>query len=155
MTGNPRQKGTLHYVSPPSANKLNDYEVAINAVGSILAKYDSDGKVPTWGFGARTGSSSKVQHCFQCGDKAEVEGVQGILDAYRGVFKHPLQMSFPTDFTEVIRTAAQSAQLHLVRCLHSILLQCLSSTCQCIFDHCHFRRGRKRIVSCRTLFCLS
>ena len=113
--GNPRLKGTLHYMYPPSANKLNDYEEAIKDVGSILAKYDSDGMVPTWGFGARTGASGKVQCCFQCGDEAEVEGVQGILDAYRGVFTQPLYMSFPTDFTEVIRTAAQSAQLNLVR----------------------------------------
>lgn len=40
----------------------------------------------------------------------EVEGVQGIMDAYRGVFRTPLRMSFPTKFTEVISTAAGYAE---------------------------------------------
>jgi hypothetical protein len=64
--------------------------------------------VPTWGFGAKYGD--KVRHCFQCGDEVEVKGVQGIMDAYRGVFNTTLTMSYPTDFTEVIRTAASYAQ---------------------------------------------
>jgi hypothetical protein len=53
---------------------------------------------------------SKVRHCFQCGDEVEAKGVQGIMDAYRGVFNTPLTMSYPTDFTELIRTAASYAQ---------------------------------------------
>ncbi len=155
-TGNPGQQGTLHYVYPPSANKLNDYEVAITAVGSILSKYDSDGLVPTWGFGAKIDSTGKNQHCFQCGDRAEVEGVQGILDAYRGVFKKALRMCPSTDFTEVIRTAAHSAQLHLVSLAATHLFSiCFIKYASALFDRCHFRKGRKWIVSCRTLFCLS
>mmetsp|Transcript_17172 Transcript_17172/g.25380 ORF Transcript_17172/g.25380 Transcript_17172/m.25380 type:complete len:602 (-) Transcript_17172:792-2597(-) len=106
--GNPREEGTPHYFYPPDSNKWNDYQKAIFAVGSILAKYDSDGMVPTWGFGAKYGP--KVRHCFQCGDEVEVKGVQGILDAYQGVFTTTLTMSYPTDFTEVVRTAASYAQ---------------------------------------------
>jgi Copine len=87
---------------------LNSYQTAIIAVGSVLAKYDDDGLIPTWGFGAKF--TSKVLHCFPCGDKVAVKGVQGVLDAYRGVFKKSLTMSFPTDLTEVIKTASMYSQ---------------------------------------------
>jgi len=106
--GDPRVPGTPHYFHTVGSKQWNDYEKAIFAVGSILAKYDSDNKFPVWGFGAKY--NDKVRHCFQCGTDVEVEGVQGIMDAYRGVFRTPLRMSYPTKFTEVIRTAAGYAQ---------------------------------------------
>jgi len=106
--GDPREEGTPHYFYPPDSEQWNDYQKAIFAVGTILEKYDSDGLVPTWGFGAKYGP--KVRHCFQCGDEVEAKGVNGIMDAYRGVFSTQLIMSYPTDFTEVIRTAASYAQ---------------------------------------------
>mmetsp|Transcript_18886 Transcript_18886/g.38763 ORF Transcript_18886/g.38763 Transcript_18886/m.38763 type:complete len:638 (-) Transcript_18886:449-2362(-) len=106
--GDPRVPGTPHYFHTAGSKQWNDYEKAIFAVGSILAKYDSDNKFPVWGFGAKY--NEKVRHCFQCGTNVEVEGVQGIMDAYRGVFRTPLRMSFPTKFNEVIQTAGAYAQ---------------------------------------------
>ena len=106
--GDPRQPGTPHYFHPPESKEWNDYEKAIFAVGSILAKYDTDQKFPVWGFGAKY--NNVVRHCFQCGNDVEVEGVQGVMDAYRGVFRTPLTMSYPTDLTEVIQTAASYAR---------------------------------------------
>eukprot|EP00934_Nitzschia_sp_Nitz4_P009005 Nitzschia sp. Nitz4//scaffold60_size111251//75778//78153//NITZ4_004156-RA/size111251-augustus-gene-0.115-mRNA-1//1//CDS//3329555591//8995//frame0 len=106
--GDPRQEGTPHYFHPPASKEWNDYEKAIFAVGSILAKYDSDQRFPVWGFGAKY--NNVVRHCFQCGTEVEVEGVQGIMDAYRGVFRTPLTMSYPTKFTEVVSTAASYAR---------------------------------------------
>jgi len=106
--GDPRQKGTPHYFHASNSNEWNDYEKAIYAVGSILAKYDSNQKFPVWGFGAKY--DEIVRHCFQCGAEVEVNGVQGIMDAYRGVFRAPLTMSYPTNFTEVISTAASYAE---------------------------------------------
>ena len=117
--GDPRVPGTPHYFHSAGSKQWNDYEKAIFAVGSILAKYDSDNKFPVWGFGAKY--SDKVRHCFQCGTDVEVEGVQGIMDAYRGVFRTPLRMSFPTKFTEVIHTAAGYAQHEQVRSCISLL----------------------------------
>jgi Copine/C2 domain len=111
--GDPRQEGTPHYFHPPASKEWNDYEKAIFAVGSILAKYDSDQRFPVWGFGAKY--NNFVRHCFQCGTEVEVEGVQGIMDAYRGVFRTPLTMSYPTKFTEVISTAASYARHEQVR----------------------------------------
>ncbi|GAX21206.1 hypothetical protein FisN_26Lh164 [Fistulifera solaris] len=106
--GDPRKPGTPHYFHPPESKEWNDYEKAIFAVGSILAKYDSDQQFPVWGFGAKY--NDVVRHCFQCGLEVEVDGVQGIMDAYRGVFRTPLTMSYPTKFTEVIQTAAAYAR---------------------------------------------
>jgi hypothetical protein len=106
--GDPRQPGTPHYFHPPESKEWNDYEKAIFAVGSILAKYDSDQRFPVWGFGAKY--NDVVRHCFQCGTEVEVEGVQGIMDAYRGVFRTPLTMSYPTKLTEVVQTAAAYAR---------------------------------------------
>lgn len=86
---------------------MNGYEKAITAVGSILSKYDTDQKFPVWGFGAKY--DGVVRHCFQVGRSKEVHGVNGILEAYRGVFKTALTMSGPTVFTEVIELAAAQA----------------------------------------------
>ena len=104
--GDPRQEGTPHYINP--SNEWNDYQKAIFAVGSILAKYDSDQRFPVWGFGAKY--NDEVRHCFQCGTEVEVEGVRGILDAYSGVFRTQLTMSYPRQATEVISTAATYAR---------------------------------------------
>lgn len=115
--GDPRKPGTPHYFHPPESKEWNDYEKAIFAVGSILAKYDSDQQFPVWGFGAKY--NDVVRHCFQCGLEVEVDGVQGIMDAYRGVFRTPLTMSYPTKFTEVIQTAAAYARHEQVRILRA------------------------------------
>jgi len=59
------------------------------------------------GFGAKF--NGIVRHCFQCGSQAEVDGVDGILQAYHGAFKSGLVMSGPTDISEVIMTAGALA----------------------------------------------
>lgn len=103
--GDPRKPGTLHHIHQDGS--LNDYEKAINSIVSILAKYDSDQKFPVLGFGAKYGGV--VRHCFQCGPTEEVHGVDGVLNAYRMVFKSGLVMSGPTVFDEVFQTAAAKA----------------------------------------------
>lgn len=63
--GDPRQPGTPHYFHPPESKEWNDYEKAIFAVGSILAKYDSDQRFPVWGFGAVSRAVSLVVSCAE------------------------------------------------------------------------------------------
>jgi len=104
--GDPRQPGTLHYLHKDG--QLNDYEKAIKAIVTVLAKFDSDQSYPVLGFGAKYGGV--VRHCFQCGPTAEVHGIQGIIDAYRQTFKSGLVMSGPTDISQVIQTAAARAK---------------------------------------------
>ncbi len=104
--GDPRRPGTLHYIHQDG--QLNDYEKALTAVGSIIARYDSDQRFPVWGFGAKFGGV--IQHCFQVGPTAELNGIRGILEGYRNVFKTGLTMSGPTVFAEVIDVAAAQAR---------------------------------------------
>uniref|UniRef100_A0A7S1D519 C2 domain-containing protein n=2 Tax=Cyclophora tenuis TaxID=216820 RepID=A0A7S1D519_CYCTE len=106
--GNPHEPGTPHHFHPPESGQWNDYQKAIFAVGTILAKYDTDQRFPVWGFGAKY--NGVIRNCFQCGDQVDVKGVPGILEAYQGVFNTQLTMSFPTVFTEVISTASRYAQ---------------------------------------------
>ena len=42
----------------------NQYQLAINAVARILLNYDSDQRIPCFGFGAKPGYSKLVSHCF-------------------------------------------------------------------------------------------
>jgi hypothetical protein len=65
------------------------------------------------GFGAKY--KGEVRHCFQCGSKEEVDGIDGILQAYHETFKSGLVMSGPTDFSEVIMTAGALASSRQVQ----------------------------------------
>ena len=47
--GNPTDANSLHYMSP---NGMNQYQMAISAISGILVNYDSDKKIPCFGFGA-------------------------------------------------------------------------------------------------------
>ena len=102
--GDPRKEGTLHHMS---SNSYNPYEKAITSILSVLSKYDSDKKYPVLGFGAKY--DGVVRHCFQVGPNEEVTGVDGVLDAYNGVFRSGLVMSSPTVFVDVIQSAASRA----------------------------------------------
>jgi len=54
----------------------------------VLEHYDTDKRFPAFGFGASLPPAGGVSHCFALnGNPAnpEVEGVQGILQAYRQV----------------------------------------------------------------------
>lgn len=64
--------------------------------------------VTTTGFGAKY--NGVIQHCFQVGKSAELHGIAGMLEGYRGVFSTGLTMSGPTVFAEVIDFAAAQAR---------------------------------------------
>jgi hypothetical protein len=105
--GDPRKPGTLHHLAPDK-QQLNDYEKALTAVGSIVARYDSDQRFPVLGFGAKY--KNLIQHCFQVGSTTESIGIHGVLQSYRSVFSTGLTMSGPTVFADVIRHAANKAK---------------------------------------------
>ena len=103
--GDPRIPGTPHYIDQ---NSLNEYEKAIIAIGSLVVKYDTDQLSNVYGFGAKY--EGAVRHMFQVGDTAQVEGVQGILSAYRTTFGRGVTMSSPVVYTDVMKVAANRAQ---------------------------------------------
>ena len=103
--GSPLVPGTLHYLDPRGIP--NQYQSAMGCIGSILQDYDTDKKFPIWGFGARINGT--VNHCFPIGDTPEVQGVGGLLEAYRNVFAKGITMSGPTLFSQVLANAQAHA----------------------------------------------
>lgn len=62
--GVPRFPTSLHYMDP---GKMNQYQMAIYSVAMILLSYDTNKRIPAFGFGAKTkfgGILSPVSHCF-------------------------------------------------------------------------------------------
>lgn len=63
--GSPKYANSLHYMNPTAPNQ---YQMAIAAITQILMNYDSDKRIPAFGFGAKTNFGgqglSPVSHCF-------------------------------------------------------------------------------------------
>lgn len=62
--GNPKDKNSLHFMSPVQPNQ---YQMAILGISNILMNYDYDKRIPAFGFGASPrfqGKSGPVNHCF-------------------------------------------------------------------------------------------
>ena len=64
--GSPTAQGSLHYINSAQPNQ---YQLALRGVWDILSNYDSDHRIPAYGFGAKPhfngGLTSNVaNHCF-------------------------------------------------------------------------------------------
>lgn len=106
--GDPRHPQSLHHLSAAPTV----YEQAIGAVGQVLERYDTDRRFPVWGFGAGLPPSGAVSHCFSLSSnpsQPEVQGIQGILEAYRR-YLPTARLSGPTLFAPIINTAAGIAR---------------------------------------------
>ncbi|XP_076919316.1 protein BONZAI 3-like [Bidens hawaiensis] len=106
--GDPRKPDSLHYID--YSGRLNAYQQAIMEVGEVIQVYDYDKRFPAWGFGGRLYNGS-VSHCFNLSGNAgnfEVEGVQGIMDAYKNAL-HMVSLHGPTLFGQVVNQAAEIA----------------------------------------------
>ena len=99
--GNPADKDSLHYLD---MNK-NEYLNAIKSVGNILQYYDSDKKIPVFGFGATVApSTNRASHCFALnGDifDPEVDGLEGVIESYKNALKN-VNLYGPTNFAPII-----------------------------------------------------
>eukprot|EP01006_Ploeotia_vitrea_P062630 TRINITY_DN84154_c0_g1_i1.p1 TRINITY_DN84154_c0_g1~~TRINITY_DN84154_c0_g1_i1.p1 ORF type:complete len:710 (+),score=58.27 TRINITY_DN84154_c0_g1_i1:166-2130(+) len=107
--GKPEDPRSLHYRDP---NAPNAYLRAIMAVCDIVAHYDSDKMFPVYGFGAKVPPNNQVSHCFPCTfneQEDEVEGVQGIVNAYANALGR-VQLWGPTLFEHIIRKCTEKAK---------------------------------------------
>eukprot|EP01028_Stygiella_incarcerata_P010832 TRINITY_DN583_c0_g3_i2.p1 TRINITY_DN583_c0_g3~~TRINITY_DN583_c0_g3_i2.p1 ORF type:complete len:558 (-),score=147.73 TRINITY_DN583_c0_g3_i2:982-2655(-) len=112
--GDPRMPGTLHHVRE---GVLNQYESVIASVGDILIHYDSDKKVPAFGFGGILRETQRIDHCFSLkpmGQSPECEGIGELLHAYRWRIAN-VGLAGPTLFTPSIRMATGYAKGHLTQ----------------------------------------
>jgi len=107
--GDPGIQNSLHYINPNGA--LNQYAQVISTVGNILLAYDSDGKVPVFGFGAKL-PDGQVSHCFNVNgtNNPDCLGVQGILQAYYNSFYSGVKLYGPTNFAPIIAVASEIAR---------------------------------------------
>lgn len=75
--GMPKFPNSLHYMDPA---KPNQYQIAIDAISQILLNYDSDKKIPAFGFGAKPHfpnlNSPTASHCFPLsGDFSQLDSL--------------------------------------------------------------------------------
>jgi len=77
----------------------------------LLLAYDSDGLVPTFGFGAKLPDGS-VSHCFHVNgqNNPECPGVQGIIQSYYNSLYSGIKLHGPTNFAPIIQAAAGIAR---------------------------------------------
>lgn len=99
--GDPANPKSLHFRSPGTRNA---YESAISKIGNIIQEYDSDKCFPMFGFGAKIGIDRKL--CFRMGQKEEVCGASGLVEAYNQTFEIPgFGLSGPTNFEPILKQA--------------------------------------------------
>jgi hypothetical protein len=122
--GDPNIPNTLHYGGGSSYAADNPYLKAIKGVASILIEYDYDKKIPAYGFGARPSPGLPVSFCFPMNynQNPEVNGLNGIIEAYQSVFQHGVVLSGPTNFAEVIRTSTRIANSSRLGSSYTVLL---------------------------------
>jgi len=102
--GLPSNAFSLHHIDP---NQPNQYEMAIQSVGSILSYYDRDGMIPVYGYGGCL-ADGQVNHCFALNgnpSNPEVPGIKGVLDAYHMAIQN-VRLSGPTYFAPIIHQTA-------------------------------------------------
>lgn len=119
-------KDSLHGFAVTGAPSLsNEYVDVINSVVSILQQYDSDRRFPLFGFGARLPPSQTiVSHCFALnGDffHPEVEGIDGILEAYRSALG-AVSLHGPTRFGDLLKEAKRWTDPMLGEAKYLVLL---------------------------------
>lgn len=107
--GNPANKDSLHYLD---LNR-NEYLKAIRSVGDILQYYDSDKKIPAFGFGACIPpAQSRASHCFALnGDifDPECDGLEGVMSAYKSALQN-VNLYGPTNFAPIIELVCDMAE---------------------------------------------
>lgn len=122
--GDPSSPGTLHYTD---RRYPNEYELAIRAVGDILALYDTDQVFQAYGFGGKLPPDyATASHCFALNgtDSPDCAGIDGVLNAYRAALEH-VRLSGPTVFSEILdRVATDCANQRVTQATqrYSILL---------------------------------
>jgi len=111
--GDPISPDSLHAMKYDGS--LNEYQRAIHGVCDILLHYDSDKKVPMFGFGGKpkfpTFTTPSVSHCFSMtGNPGNpwAYGLDGIMQTYLNALHH-VELSGPTLFAPILQAAMKVA----------------------------------------------
>ena len=103
---------------------MNQYELAIQAVGKVIEDYDSDKLFPVLGFGARLPPDGRVSHEFYVNGHQSnpyCERISGVLTAYKSCLSR-IQLYGPTNFAPTINHVANIARNYMDGSQYFILL---------------------------------
>ena len=82
-------------------------------MGNILQYYDSDKKIPTFGFGAAVPPyTNEASHCFSLNGNIfdpEVEGLDGVIEAYKNTLVN-VNLFGPTRFAPILEFVNDMAE---------------------------------------------
>lgn len=83
--GDPKNSSSLHY----GANGPTQYQQVLNSIWEVISSYDSDKRIPAFGFGSKPHfpnmNSNVVQHCFPLNgnpQNPEINGFGELMDTY-------------------------------------------------------------------------
>ncbi|GAM19754.1 hypothetical protein SAMD00019534_029290 [Acytostelium subglobosum LB1] len=116
----PSSPSSLHYKHPTDPNP---YANAIVSVGNVLAPYDFDGLIPTYGFGAIVPHKNSTSHCFPMNLTMDpkARGVEGVLDTY---YQNIALVDFsgPTCFAPIIEEVRKQSECTQANQRYTILM---------------------------------
>lgn len=108
-----------------SDGRLNDYESAIQTVGSILEPYAFDRKFALFGFGGvpNFAGGAAVSHCFNLTGTADpiVHGFGSMFELYRRALQGTT-LSGPTYFSHVLQVVLDYMKINIASPMYHILL---------------------------------
>lgn len=94
---------SLHYIDQ-SYQIQNPYQHVIQLIGSMLARFDDDQIIPTFGFGDMTTTNQRVFSFTGCHGHPAPVGVEEVLTRYNEITPH-LNLAGPTNFAPLIERA--------------------------------------------------
>jgi hypothetical protein len=99
--GHPDQEDSKHY---RNGKTPNPYKKAIYSIGKIVEPYDSDKKIPVYGFGAKIKPENQVNQCFNVNMNPcdpNIFGIEQVMNTYEKIFEF-IELFGPTHFSDVL-----------------------------------------------------
>jgi hypothetical protein len=110
--GDQKDPNSLHYLHPDDEHTFNVYQDALFCVANVLLDYDTDKKVPFYGFGGRVpeagGVHGPARHAFKLSE-SEVDGVNELMETYKKSLSI-VKLFRPTLLRPIITKAATDAR---------------------------------------------
>ena len=110
--GMPSSEQSLHYLGNPP----NQYQKVAKSIWDIIENYDTDKRIPAFGFGAKPHfpniNQNTANHCFPINDNhqnPEVQGFGDLMNCYTQAINN-MEFAGPTYFAPVLEQAFSQAK---------------------------------------------
>ncbi|KAK3769056.1 hypothetical protein RRG08_012006 [Elysia crispata] len=94
--------------------RSNQYLNALEALGSVIARYDPEQKVGAFGFGAKPSQGAPTDFCLQLTSSNWVKGIKGVSEAYHSILPS-LTFAGPTYLAPVLDRAMEIADVKVTQ----------------------------------------